>query len=85
MSDTLYSNCIDCPHHKVIADPDPEDSYNDDDVAVVCTKSQNLERNPRSKSVAERQGLRLITQMCRPYMTRNESQTPTWCPLKTQP
>lgn len=29
-------NCIDCKHHRVEADPDPDDWFNDDDVKVIC-------------------------------------------------
>lgn len=76
-----YTNCISCPHHEVIADPDPTDWFNDDDVAVVCTKTKNRKQNQDSNSVAERQSFRIITQMCRPYNTRAESATPSWCPL----
>lgn len=31
-----YSNCTECPAHKVLPDPDPNDWFNDDDVKVVC-------------------------------------------------
>ncbi len=31
-------NCMDCPMHKVMADPDPDDWFCDDDEKVVCTK-----------------------------------------------
>lgn len=31
-------NCIDCPFHSVLPDPDPDDWFCDDDVKVVCTK-----------------------------------------------
>ena len=60
-------NCIDCPFHKVLADPDPHDWFCDDDVKVVCTKTRNN---------------KTITSACRPYNTRKESETPYWCPLK---
>lgn len=76
-----YTNCIDCPYHSVIDDPDPTDCFNDDDIAVVCTKTRNRKQNQSSSSVAERQGFRIITQMCRPYQDRAESKTPSWCPL----
>lgn len=39
----LITNCIDCPFHKVLSDPDPDDWFCDDDVKVVCTKaSKNI-------------------------------------------
>ncbi|OGN08162.1 MAG: hypothetical protein A3J46_00800 [Candidatus Yanofskybacteria bacterium RIFCSPHIGHO2_02_FULL_41_11] len=77
----IYTNCIDCPNHRVIADPDPEDWFNDDDVAVVCSLELNRERGKFS-GVAYRNPLRVITSMCRPYNTRAESETPSWCPLR---
>lgn len=30
------TNCIDCPSHEVRPDPDPDDSFCDDDIKVVC-------------------------------------------------
>lgn len=33
------TNCMDCPHHRVEADPDPDDWFCDDDIKVVCTKA----------------------------------------------
>jgi hypothetical protein len=32
--------CIDCPHHEVRSDPDPDDWFCDDDVKVVCLKAK---------------------------------------------
>jgi hypothetical protein len=57
-SGKIYANCIDCPHHEVINDPDPSDWFCDDDVAVACnlvkTKPDNstnyaADRFPRKK------------------------------------
>ena len=33
------TNCIDCPHHRVEADPDPNDWFCSDDIKVVCSLS----------------------------------------------
>lgn len=33
---SIPDNCIDCPKHCVLADPDPTDWFCDDDVKVVC-------------------------------------------------
>ena len=30
------ANCIDCPAHRVLPDPDLDDWFCDDDVKVVC-------------------------------------------------
>lgn len=74
-------NCIDCGHHSIIRDDDPSDSFNYDDVAVVCTLVPNPKQNMNSKYMADWQNKRTITVACRPYNTRKESETPDWCPL----
>lgn len=33
-------NCMDCPHHRVYPDPDPDDWFCDDDEKVVCSKAE---------------------------------------------
>ena len=70
-------NCTQCPHHKVVADPDPYDWFCDDDCAVICTiKKSRAERHERFG------GLRPATVACRPYMTARETTPPpNWCPL----
>lgn len=60
------TNCIDCPHHRVMPDPDPTDWFNDDDIKVVCSK------HPEVKE---------ITVACRPYNKREECDIPDWCPM----
>jgi len=77
---TKPENCIDCPFHKVISDPDPTDWFNDDDVAVVCTKTPKKE-DKNSKYAADHQPFKPVTVACRPYNIRKESETPKWCPL----
>ena len=76
----LYSNCMDCPHHLVVNDPDPTDSFNDDDVAVLCTKTPNHSQRHyyAYKRLFEYEP---ITVSCRPHHKRKESITPKWCPL----
>lgn len=59
------TNCMDCKHHRVHADPDPFDWFCDDDEMVVCTAMRN----------------KPITVACRPYRKRVECATPKWCPL----
>lgn len=62
----ILESCAECPHHKVLPDPDPSDSFCFDDVKVVC------ELNPDSP----------ITVACRPYNVRKEiTPMPSWCPL----
>jgi len=72
-------NCLDCPSHKVIADPDPYDSFCSDDVAVICTlMTQTPDNFPKYYSDA--QEFKCVTISCRPYNKRKESETPDWCP-----
>jgi len=61
------TNCTQCPHHKVLPDPDPLDWFCDDDVKVVCLLFPE-----------ERQ----ITCACRPYQVEKECSVPKWCPLR---
>jgi len=73
---------MECPFHKVIADPDPHDWFNDDDMAVVCTKMPNDKQNKKSLYAAERQEFRTINVAMRPYQIKKENiKIPTWCPL----
>lgn len=62
----VLDSCADCPHHKVLPDPDPHDSFCFDDVKVVCNKSNG----------------KAVTVACRPYNVRKEvTPIPDWCPL----
>lgn len=75
------TSCLDCPFHKIIPDPDPHDSFNADDVAVVCTKTNNLP-NENSLYAADRQQYKPISVGDRPYQINHEYiKIPTWCPL----
>ena len=81
---TKINNCLDCTYHKVIPDPDPNDWFCDDDVAIVCTNEkapQNQKFDLNSKYKADRQLLPLITVSCRPHHIRKEANIPDWCPL----
>lgn len=59
------TNCIDCNNSAILPDPDPIDSFNMDDVKLVCSISDNKE----------------ITISCRPYNVRRECVIPEFCPL----
>lgn len=78
-------NCIDCEFHNVIPDPDPNDRFCDDDIAVVCIKtliSEEEKFNKRdSKYCSDKQDFKCVTISCRPHNKRNESIIPDWCPL----
>lgn len=86
VNETL-TNCMDCKAHKVIADPDPTDWFNDDDEAVLCTLTDgNPSHNPEDKWCHANQNMhRCITVMCRPYRKRVECDIPDWCPKLPQP
>lgn len=73
-------NCIDCPQHRVVADPDPTDSFCSDDEAVLCTLTPNTKGAlywARGVPFANRP----VATSCRPYNKRKECATPDWCPL----
>lgn len=78
---TAPENCIDCGQHEVIHDPDPTDSFNDDDMAVVCKLAMNPARDVNHRYLANRHPQRSVTMSCRPYNLRKESDRPDWCPL----
>ncbi len=73
----LITNCTQCPHHSVIRDPDPFDSFCSDDVAVVCTKTPHDYSNRKEWWWKENK-FRAITSGCRPYNTEIESVIPSW-------
>lgn len=73
--------CLECEKHKVIEDPDLNDSFNYDDRAVVCTLLDNPRYDRNSQYVADRQNYRTVTVACRPYRLEKESEVPEWCPL----
>jgi hypothetical protein len=75
------THCTDCKFHRVIPDPDPSDSFNYDDIAVICIMSANPNYDPSSKYASDRQKNRVITYSCRPYNKKKESEVPLWCPL----
>jgi len=76
------SNCLDCPLHQVLPDPDPDDWFNDDDCASVCTRTKNELQDNMAKWFIRRSDFRPITVSARPYQVRKESESPDWCPLK---
>ena len=78
---TAPANCLDCPKHTVLDDPDPNDWFCDDDKAVACSLTPNPTQDLKSKYIATRGQFRLVAVSCRPYKLREESARPVWCPL----
>ena len=78
--------CLRCPNHEVIPDPDPDDWFNDDDVAVVCNLVPNPDMDPKARRYSVRQSRRCVTSSCRPnsQMIAEQSAIPSWCPLKSK-
>ena len=76
-------NCIDCKFHKIIPDPDPNDSFCADDVAIICLHKRKESDEIKSDSIyaVDRQEYKHITVGCRPYNKRKESNIPDWCRL----
>lgn len=81
---SIPSNCIDCQHHRVLDDPDPQDWFCDDDKAVVCSKTPRVTPRRSSGQPVDMQEHRAVTVACRPYNLRNESPRPNWCPLVSE-
>lgn len=77
------ANCMDCTNHQVVPDRDPNDSFCDDDVAVLCMLSPRTP-NANSEYMADRAAFQPVTVACRPYSTRKECDRPAWCPLVKQ-
>ena len=76
------TNCTQCPHHKVVADPDIDDWFCDDDVAVRCSLSSKTPQR-WGNGINYRIGDPMVTVGCRPYNIEKEcTPIPDWCPLK---
>ena len=84
MAKNYPENCMDCTAHRVIKDPDPDDSFNYDDQAIVCSLTPNPEKNMESKHPADWSNYRAISVAVRPYNLRKEADTPEWCPKKKE-
>lgn len=82
---SVPQNCMECPHHETIADPDPLDWFCDDDKAVVCRKTPNPSRDLASQYLSDRHVYRASARSCRPYNVGKEAVTPEWCPLRKAP
>lgn len=74
-------SCIDCPNHEVVHDPDPYDSFNMDDCAVICKITPSITKDSQYWWQRKWVG-RHVTWACRPYNARKESSVPSWCPLR---
>lgn len=74
--------CVQCPHHKVIRDPDPHDSFCYDDEAIVCTKTKKEKSDIKQDSLymSDWQEFKAADVSCRPYQIKNVK-IPDWCPL----
>lgn len=79
----MSKSCMDCADHEVVADPDPDDWFCDDDCAVIC-KAAREEPTKGSKYAADSSSFRRVTVSCRPYNLRKETQVPDWCPKRAQ-
>ena len=74
------TSCIQCEFHKIVNDKSPDDWFNDDDEAVLCSKSSNV--NFEKSAVGDLFRYRPITVSCRPYQTEKETTPiPSWCPM----
>lgn len=78
----MYSKCIECPFHKVVPDPDPYDSFNVNDEAIVCQKSTKIPAKEPKYNV-DRYPFQSVDVGLRPYQTKNVT-PPSWCPVSVQ-
>lgn len=74
-------NCLDCAFHRMIPDPEPDDWFCADDVAVVCTKVPNPDQKPESRWLSDRAPFRSVAWSCRPHKVQEDTGRPSWCPL----
>lgn len=78
----MIERCVDCKYHTVLPDPDPNDSFNSDDVALICTHP----KCPKGEQAdyVKRRGWdklgKVITFAERPYNIPKEK-VPEFCPL----
>ena len=75
------NNCIECRHHIVVNDPDPNDWFCYDDVAVLCKLSENTKKESYYDKNIGLFEYRPITLSCRPHYIYKEAVVPEWCPL----
>lgn len=78
----VLGSCLECTNHKIIPDPDPNDWFCDDDVAVVCLSASNDKQNTESKWISDRHPNKVIEPSIRPFKVEKEATVPSWCPLK---
>jgi len=77
------TRCRQCPFHKVVPDPDPNDWFEDDDEALLCThKDCHREYTESQKTAFKRFGnnVTVIDGACRPYEIA-KVEVPDFCPL----
>jgi len=60
------TSCLECEHHKVLPDPDPNDSFNYDDVMIICKKMPCEAYNLNSTRACDNVLFKTIDVMCRP-------------------
>lgn len=71
--------CNSCLHVKLVSDPDPDDWFNNDDLALVCKLMKPLENQFLSQAGLPYENA-LIASALRPYEV-NKINRPSWCPL----
>jgi len=82
MKNIQITSCLECPHHKIIADPDPYDSFCSDDKAVICLKVKKR-KDLGSIYASNQQEFKTILVSERPYhITKERAKIPDWCPLE---
>lgn len=80
MKNLKITHCFQCPHHEIINDTDPYDSFNDNDCAIICKKLKNPNRDTNSVYRADWSEFKIVSCALRPYEVK-KIEIPKWCPL----
>ena len=81
-ADLTIATCLDCPNHRRIDDPDPDDWFRDGDEAIICTGKPNPNQNSKGSRLTDRSPYRTVRGGL--YGTLDVAvvaKIPDWCPL----
>lgn len=73
--------CIQCQYHKIVPDPDPDDWFNDDDEAILCTVIKSGINDKSYSGIPY--PFKMISGSNRPYETK-KVEKPEWCPYHNE-
>jgi len=78
----IIKTCLDCPHHRLVNDADPEDSFRDDDEAILCRATRNPNQDPKGYRSSDRSEYRPVRGAIEgTEHIKAAAKVPDWCPL----